>query len=157
MLRERRALRPWSIERWLDDHHSDPVGRGFPRLGPGGTISFRCPRASVPPLSKPESTAPRLSRDFWDFWDTTPARKIVALNRPAFVFAVRGRARINPPVALHELDPRSARQEARNLFSLRVLSRYFSPRHLLFLVAECKYTPALASRIASPMELEDGG
>src|SRR4029077_14008110 len=39
---------------------------GFPRLEPGATISFLCPRAPVPPLSKPESKSPQLSGDFWD-------------------------------------------------------------------------------------------
>ena len=43
-----------------------PLEWGFPRLEPGATISFLCPRALVPPLSKPESKPPQLSGDFWD-------------------------------------------------------------------------------------------
>ena len=48
-----------------------PLEWGFPRLEPGATISFLCPRAPVS-LSKPESKPPQLSGDFWD---TTLARQ----------------------------------------------------------------------------------
>src|SRR3990172_5734832 len=45
-----RAFRPWSIGRWLEGHHPDPVEWGCPRLGPDETFSFLCPRDPVPPL-----------------------------------------------------------------------------------------------------------
>src|SRR4030065_2109352 len=66
MLQQGRALRPWSMSRWLEGRHPDPYEWGFFTAGPGETFAFLCPRASVPPLLEPESIQPRWSRDFWD-------------------------------------------------------------------------------------------
>src|SRR3990172_6590964 len=66
ILQQGRALRPWSMSRWLEGRHPDPLRVGYFTAGPGETFTFLCPRAPVPPPLEPESRPPRWSRDFWD-------------------------------------------------------------------------------------------